>query len=79
MGNANATQAGKGRNAVCGMMNVKSLTAMDMDTALMESAPVFMDSKANFVTKVRFFNFSDFFFVLLICFGSYLLPVYQLI
>lgn len=52
MGSAIATQDGKERNAVCGMMSVKCLIAMDMDTAIMENALVSMASKANFVTKL---------------------------
>ena len=53
MVNVTVIQDGKGKNAVCGMMNVKCLIVMDMDIATMENAPVFMGSKANFVTKVR--------------------------
>lgn len=54
MVNVTAIQDGRGKNAVCVMMNVKCLIVMDTDIAIMENALVSMGLKANFVTKVRF-------------------------
>lgn len=54
MENVNVIPVGRERNAVFGMMNVKYLTAMGMDTVITENVTALGVIKANSAKRVRF-------------------------